>query len=162
MAQLVRAKSEALVDIETKIGSTGRSIAPASDIIRGEAILLFGGVVSPTATRESIQIGLTEHLVSVDGFDDLIDHSCDANAELRLADLALIASRDIARGEPFTLNYLLTEAQLATPFWCQCGAHACFGRISGYDALTPSQKWVLGATAMPWLRNPRFQTTCLG
>ena len=66
-------------------------------------------------------------------------HAVDV-VRVRTGDLTLRALRGIRAGDEFFLNYLATEARLAAPFECGCGARWCPGLIAGYRALTPWQK----------------------
>jgi len=56
-------------------------------------------------------------------------HSCDPNA--RLAGLDVVARRDIARGEPVTIDHATTHGPGMPAFECHCGSAACRGTIRG-------------------------------
>ena len=56
-------------------------------------------------------------------------HGCDPNSRLATDVMAVIARRDIARGERITIDYEKTQGAIAFPFDCVCGAPTCRGRI---------------------------------
>jgi hypothetical protein len=51
--------------------------------------------------------------------------------------MALIARRDIAPGEPISVDFLSTEGAINEPFDCRCGAATCRGRIERADPSQP-------------------------
>jgi D-alanine-D-alanine ligase len=64
-----------------------------------------------------------------------VDHSCDPNAWL--SGLDVVARRDIAAGEPISLDYATFCGPDMEPFDCHCGAVACRRSIRGTDCLRP-------------------------
>ena len=108
-------------------------------------ILHLHGSITTRPTRFTIQLSPDCHLEAPPLRDTelelnyawlFLNHSCDPNGYIDAADRTLRAFRKIAVGEEITFNYLTTEAKLAAPFTCSCGAANCLGRISGYDFLS--------------------------
>jgi uncharacterized protein len=59
----------------------------------------------------------------------LTAHGCDPNCRIDLHDRVMVALRPIEPGEAITYDYETTERWFSHPFWCQCGARRCRGRI---------------------------------
>jgi hypothetical protein len=66
-----------------------------------------------------------------------VAHSCDPNCRPSFELMALIARRDIAPGEPISVDFLSTEGAINEPFDCRCGAATCRGRIERADPSQP-------------------------
>jgi hypothetical protein len=56
-------------------------------------------------------------------------HSCEPNCCLSFPTSSMVAIRSIEAGEAITYDYETTETWFSHPFWCQCGARRCRGRI---------------------------------
>jgi len=54
-----------------------------------------------------------------------VNHSCEPNAEINLANLTLFAIRDIKPSEEITCDYDLTEGDYGYNFICKCGSKKC-------------------------------------
>ena len=59
----------------------------------------------------------------------MMAHSCEPNCRVDLASRVVVADRPIGPGEAITYDYETTERWFSHPFWCQCGARRCRGRI---------------------------------
>jgi len=124
-------------------GANGSKGVFAKESIEPQAIILpLQGTITSRPTRFTIQLSPDCHLEAPPLSDaDLqldyawlfLNHSCDPNGYIDTADRTFRALRNIAAGEEITFNYLTTEAKLAAPFACSCGAANCFGQIRGYD-----------------------------
>jgi D-alanine-D-alanine ligase len=64
-----------------------------------------------------------------------LNHSCDPNTWLD--GLNLVARRDIAAGEPLTVEYATFCGPEMRPFECQCGSTSCRGTIRPEDSRLP-------------------------
>ena len=130
------------VAVKTR-GTIGSKGVFAKENVEPHAIILqLRGSITPRPTRFTIQLSPDCHLEAPPLSDkDLqlnyawlfLNHSCDPNGYIDTADRTFRALRNIAAGEEITFNYLTTEAKLAAPFKCSCGASNCFGQIRGYD-----------------------------
>lgn len=96
----------------------------------GEIMHRFAGVVSEDICQHSLQVDALRH-ISGTRYIGYLSHGCDPNARLDMAGFALIALRDIARGDVVTIDYAETEDRLHRQFACECGAAACRGWIHG-------------------------------
>ncbi|MFZ5365322.1 MAG: SET domain-containing protein [Patescibacteria group bacterium] len=67
-----------------------------------------------------------------------INHSCDPNAR-RMGPFAIGAFRDIAVGEPITIDYSILEVNPEWRMKCLCGSPDCRGEIRSVQYLTPKQ-----------------------
>jgi SET domain-containing protein len=124
-------------------GSSGSKGVFAKESIEPDAIILqLQGSITTRPTKFTIQLSPDCHLEAPPLRDtDLqlnyawlfLNHSCDPNGSIDASDRTFRALRSIAAGEEITFNYLTTEAKLAAPFVCSCGAANCFGQIRGYD-----------------------------
>lgn len=123
-----------------------------------EVILRIEGRVVDRPTTYSVQIGERSHIEPWGGAGaedtkiavwPFLNHSCDPNAGVEGQEL--VALRSIARGEPITFDYNTTEADIATPFVCSCGA--CPGRmIRGYRHLSPEEREAVASRVAAYLR----------
>ncbi|MBN1545106.1 MAG: SET domain-containing protein-lysine N-methyltransferase [Syntrophaceae bacterium] len=78
----------------------------------------------------TIQIDTDKHISNLDTLAYL-NHSCNPNVIVDVMKMALIALRDIAKGEIITYFYPSTEWNMARPFHCRCNSILCLGYISG-------------------------------
>jgi hypothetical protein len=131
-------------------GANGSKGVFAKESIEPHAIILqLQGAITKRPTRFTIQLSPNCHLEAPSLPDEdlqlnhawlYLNHSCDPNGYIDAADRTFRALRSIAAGEEVTFNYLSTEAKLAAPFTCSCGAANCFGQIRGYDFLPGDTK----------------------
>lgn len=129
----------------------GYGVVARDPIAAGTLVVMFGGIVTTTAQFEV----LPEHLqhfpfqVADDlflgprdesdiGVGERINHSCDPSVGFSGA-IALVALRDIKKGEPITLDYATCVASNDDAFTlrCRCGASNCRGTITGQDWKLP-------------------------
>jgi hypothetical protein len=109
-----------------------------NDIGTGETIF----TCTPTEiTRErtwrTIQIDFNRHLKN--DLLDYVDHSCEPNSVFDVDRLAMVALRNIEKGEPITFFYPGAEVELALGFDCHCGSRDCIGHVKGGFYLTAQQ-----------------------
>jgi hypothetical protein len=88
----------------------------------------------------NLPAGVNGEIVDPDFFWAYLNHSCQPNGYIHIADLTFRALRKINRGEECTFNYLTTEYEMAAPFVCRCGAAECFGLIQGHKHLSAEQR----------------------
>jgi hypothetical protein len=121
-----------------------------------DSFIKLQGVISDQPTRHSVQLGQGKHLslpIDCDGVDNpdyfwiYLNHSCQPNGYINVAELTFRLLRKISKGEECTFNYLTTEENMAEPFNCTCGAVKCFGLIRGYEHLSREQQEELAALA---------------
>lgn len=67
-----------------------------------------------------------------------LNHSCNPNS-VRLGAYTICALRDIAKGEPITIDYSTFEINPKWRMECQCGAPHCRREIRSVQSLTPQQ-----------------------
>ena len=145
------------------VASTGRGLGVlAMERIRcGSVALAITGSIRAAPTRHSIQIGLDEH-VECDGRLDeaqmrirhpwrFLNHSCDPNAAI--VGRTLVARRTIEPGDEITFDYTTTEARMAEPFACRCGAPACLGEIRGFLHLSAREQLARAGIVAPHLKS---------
>lgn len=56
---------------------------------------------------------------------NFINHSCEPNAFINVADLTLVALRNIKANEEITCDYNFTEGEKGFHFICQCNGKLC-------------------------------------
>lgn len=128
-------------------------------IAAGSRILVFTGEITSTPTRFSVQVGAHEHLdlPATCTHEEILDrhpwrflnHSCAPNT--RVQGLDLVALTDIVAWEQLCFDYTTTEATMAEPFDCACGAPNCLGRVSGFAGLDAGERAERAAHLAPWL-----------
>jgi hypothetical protein len=123
-------------------------LVAAREISAGERLFRIEGDLTHHPSRYSVQVGYRLH-IDVKGdhtaeeifdryFWRFMNHSCEANAQIR--ELDVIATRNIGPWEPVTFNYNSTEWEMAEPFTCHCGGGHCLGQVQGYRFLTSAQR----------------------
>jgi hypothetical protein len=114
----------------------------------GQRIFRIEGDLTDQPSRYSVQVGYQLHIDLKDGHavEEILDryfwrfmnHSCEANAQIR--ELDVMATRNISPWEPVTFNYNSTEWEMAEPFACHCGSGYCLGQVQGFRFLTSAQR----------------------
>ncbi|MCU0514750.1 MAG: SET domain-containing protein-lysine N-methyltransferase [Anaerolineae bacterium] len=74
------------------------------------------------------------HLVSEQGDEKYMNHSCDPNTWWADND-TMIARRDIQPGEEITYDYATTDVDVAFAMTCRCGSPLCRGLVTHRDHL---------------------------
>jgi uncharacterized protein len=138
-------------------GDKGRGVFTRLPISSGSLILPLGGRHLPTRDLSddllALQVGPDLWLCS-DGslLDDMINHSCDANAGFLDGTPVLYALRDIAAGEEICWDY---STSIAEPGWtlaCRCGSDSCRGIIRPWGELSTVEQTRLRNRALQYLR----------
>jgi len=138
--------------IETPLGF---ALVATRAIAAGESILEIEGRPQQEPTRYSIQIAHGTH-IEADGalpHEEMcarhpwrfLNHACEPNAHI--AGRSLVARAAIAAGSQITFDYTTTEADMAEPFACQCGAASCLGSVRGFAHLSADER----RAREPWL-----------
>src|SRR5947209_18180393 len=127
-------------------GAQGRLVFALAPIARGRRMLaLEGRLLPPAALTDdlvALQVGPDLWLCS-DGslLDDLINHSCAANAGFLSGAPVLFALRDIAADEEICWDY---STSISEPGWhleCRCETPACRRVVRPWGELTaPDRK----------------------
>lgn len=122
-----------------------RVIATAP-IAKNENILSVSGNILPAPNKYTIQIAPDKHLESftsdytdTDSLWRFINHSCKPNCAINITNRMLFALQEIKTGEEITFDYNTTEAEISSPFVCNCGAKNCLKYIRGYKYLNREQ-----------------------
>ncbi len=103
---------------------------------RGEVIYHFEGHrVTHQPTYQTIQTGPAEHIEEL-GVLAYLNHSCQPNTIVNVAELTVVAARDIAAGEELNFFYPSTEWEMDRPFICLCGAPQCVRLVAGAKYLS--------------------------
>src|SRR4029077_4024884 len=119
-------------------------------------LALEGRLLSTAALTDdlvALQVGPDLWLCS-DGslLDDLINHSCAANAGFLTGAPVLFALRDIAAGEEICWDY---STSISEPDWtleCRCGSPGCRGLIRPWQDLAPTDQARLRGITLRYLR----------
>jgi hypothetical protein len=141
--------------------ATGVGVFSTRDIPEGAPILEILGSLQSHPTRYSIQIGLDEHVECHEslGTDEMrarypwrfLNHCCEPNASI--VGRTLVARRAISAGEQVTFDYTTTEASMAEPFACRCGAKRCLGEVRGFLALSAADQRARAAFVAPHIKS---------
>lgn len=133
--------------LTTRSASTGGLGVFTRDPIRASSVILeYGGAPVrgdelpspyPTDSDRYLQIGPDLYLGPSGGLDDYVNHSCDPNSWLRIADgrVVQIALRDIAAGEELTFDYSTTMSGDDWTMACACGSPSCRGTVAEFAKL---------------------------
>jgi hypothetical protein len=84
------------------------------------------------------------HLVSEDGDEKYMNHSCDPNTWW-VDDETMLARRDILPGEEITYDYSTTEVAVPLEMHCLCGSPLCRGMVTNRDHLIPEWQQRFGS-----------------
>lgn len=138
----------------------GASLVATRAIAAGETILVIDGRLQREPTRYSIQLDVGTHIEAERELPDaemrvrhpwrFLNHCCAPNAYVR--GRALVAREPIAAGAQITFDYTTTEASMAEPFDCRCGASDCLGAVRGFIHLSPEEQRARGPWLAPHLR----------
>jgi hypothetical protein len=128
--------------------SQGRRLIAAAPMAAAEIILRLDGATVAAPTRYSVQVTETTHVAPPDPNDVremiarypwcFMNHSCAPTAYIQ--NRRVIALHPLHPGDAVTFDYNTTEAAMAEPFSCHCGAPECIGTIRGAAALTTAQR----------------------
>ncbi|MGA0601890.1 hypothetical protein ACO2Q3_14380 [Caulobacter sp. KR2-114] len=114
--------------LEIRHIGTGEALYATRAFAAGEPIFTFDHISwRPRRDRYTVQTPDGQHLY--DPILARVAHACDPNGRPSFRLMALVARRDIAPGALISFDYLTTEAEIADPFDCRCGAPACRRRI---------------------------------
>lgn len=122
-----------------------KGVYATSQILKGELIALWGGIVYSKSEVEKLGADYPHfltHPVSIyEGFylgpinktdlDDveMFNHSCDPNAGIK-GQIVLIARKKIYQGDQICFDYETSEINTET-FECDCGSSICRKKIDG-------------------------------
>ncbi|KNC55824.1 uncharacterized protein AMSG_11264 [Thecamonas trahens ATCC 50062] len=103
--------------------------------------------MTASASTFSLQVGPEGHVNALDLENEMwvcMNHACTptASATIAVVDdvVDVSAAVDLAPGAAVTFDYNTTEAFLADPFTCSCGAPSCVGSVAGYTTLSVDQR----------------------
>jgi hypothetical protein len=104
----------------------------------------------------AVQIGVDEFGYE-EGIGALVNHSCDPNCGIRLADpesnaFDLIARRPIDFGEEITMDYAMRNFVIEFfPRRCLCGSSICRRRVTGWQDLPEDRRAAYADSVAPFL-----------
>jgi hypothetical protein len=96
---------------------------------------IAGHRITETPTYQTIQVGRNTHIEEL-GVIAYLNHSCRPNTLIDVAQLDVLATRDIAAGEELNFFYPSTEWEMDRPFICLCGAPQCVRLVAGAKYLS--------------------------
>lgn len=129
------------------------------DVEPGEVLMTIEGERVGKPSRTSVQVSERDHIdvPAAWTFEEVLarapwrflNHACAPTAWVRGREV--VALRRMARFDAVTFDYTTTEAAMATPFVCRCGA--CGGReIRGFVHLEADEQRRRLPHLAPWLR----------
>lgn len=138
----------------------GAALFATCRIPAGTRVLAIEGRLQSHPTRYSIQLDVATHIEADGQLPEaemrrrhpwrFLNHSCDPNA--RVQGTTLVAVRAIGEGEQITFDYTTTEASMAEPFDCMCGAEGCLGTVRGFAHLDEDARRARADRLAPHLR----------
>ncbi len=126
----------------------GRGLFAAKQIKKDDLVIVWGGIyIDANGVKEAKRNGKLvmqwdDNLFSVEdrGEDSgyFVNHSCEPNLWMKGA-YALVAMRDIEKGEEVTADYAIWEADesYVSKWDCDCGSLNCRKKITGKDWRLP-------------------------
>jgi len=108
----------------------GQGVIALKSFHKGDLVCAFTGFLTDTITQFTLQLSRRVHIHDP-YFMGKVLHSCDPNTICDVKKRVFIAIKDIAPGEPVTIDYAHTEVILYKPFHCSCGAANCRGYVTG-------------------------------
>jgi hypothetical protein len=148
--------THATYKIERRMSAShGWGVFARALIAQGEHIVTFTGplwhVTEVDWSDYHLQVAEDHYLGPSGDVDDLINHSCEANAGFRRG-LSLVARRDIAPGEEITMDYgAVIDEEGFGGFSCACGAATCRGAVRSFRDLTAAEQLRLEPWLLPYL-----------
>ena len=127
----------------------GRGVFARAAIARGEVVIVKGGHIMDTATRDRVgrELGPTEVQIADGLFIGpmtaeereasmmYLNHACTPNVGIR-GQILFVAMRDIAAGEELVMDYAMMDDEDWT-MACRCGTPDCRGTLTGRDWRRP-------------------------
>lgn len=104
-----------------------RSLRASRRIRQGETIVYLPEDPLLDPDQYSLEIYPGIHVDCSQSPAGATNHSCEPNSCVK--DTRIIAWKCINPGDEITIDYKITEHQLAVPFDCYCGTKSCRGRI---------------------------------
>lgn len=140
------ATSHLMPVLEVRHVHGGRGVFATRPVKAGTVLAVWGGSVVPEAQffqlpeeLQHISVQVEEHLYLVperEGPAEWVNHSCEPNAGM-CGQIALVAMRDIQRGEEVCYDYAMSDGSPYDEFICQCDATRCRRRVTGMDWRIP-------------------------
>ena len=121
----------------------GSGVFAGRRVQQGEEILQFSGPLVGRAELPSPYCVVDDYYLQVDSdlflgpsgdVDDFVNHSCDPNAGVTIADgtARLIAIRAVKSGEEIVFDYSTTADRAPLEMRCSCGTPVCRGVIGDF------------------------------
>ncbi|MBI2542595.1 MAG: SET domain-containing protein-lysine N-methyltransferase [Candidatus Aenigmarchaeota archaeon] len=126
------------IKIVNGVDNLGKRLIAIEKVAKNEVICKLKGKLLDKPTWQTLQVGPNKHLKN--RIIDYLNHSCNPNSFVDTEKLVLVANRTIKQLDDITINYLLTECELASPFKCMCGSRKCFKEIKGYKFLNSNKR----------------------
>ncbi|WP_233601940.1 methyltransferase domain-containing protein [Corallococcus sp. CA047B] len=137
-------------------GPFGTCMVTTRAVAAGEVLLVIEGSRVRAPGRDTLQVGVDQHLATPDAPWRFINHACEPTALFHpgsdTESPRFTARTALAAGQEVTFNYLTSEWNLAAPFPCGCGAATCVGWVRGARYLTAGQRDALGPALLPHIR----------
>ncbi|RYZ41166.1 MAG: methyltransferase domain-containing protein [Myxococcaceae bacterium] len=137
-------------------GPFGTCMVTTRAVAAGEVLLVMEGSRVRAPGRDTLQVGVDQHLATPDAPWRFINHACEPTALFDPGSDTqpprFTARRALAAGQEVTFNYLTSEWHLVAPFPCGCGAATCVGWVRGARYLSASQREALGISLLPHIQ----------
>jgi hypothetical protein len=91
---------------------------------------------TPDISYLTVQLDASTHILLAPEFLQCVNHSCNPNVSFNMAEMTLVAVRDLTAGDELVYFYPSTEWTMAQPFTCGCGSAECLGTIDGASRLS--------------------------
>ncbi|MDD5669095.1 MAG: SET domain-containing protein-lysine N-methyltransferase [Candidatus Omnitrophica bacterium] len=132
----------------------GKGLFAVQNIKKNELINMCGGAIITEKDYEKLEKKYKEFLFNyatqiaddlylLSGLgedeledDDFLNHSCSPNCGVK-GQFAIVAMRDIKKGEELSLDYAMIDVDPSVTFSCFCGAKKCRKTVRGNDWKNP-------------------------
>jgi hypothetical protein len=130
----------------------GFGIYATKDLVKGERLAIFGGMVMPIDEMYQLPEDLQKYTMQIEERfvlgpaavpedTDYFNHSCDPNSGFK-GQIFLVAMREIKAGEEITFDYCMTVSEsvgsdMVFSMECRCGSPDCRKTITEQDWRRP-------------------------
>ena len=137
--------------VQVDYGPFGELIRALRPLRQGELVFFLTGETVDAPNKYTIQLSASQHVLTRRALWRLVNHSCEPNVVVDIANRRMVARRDIAAGEELTFDYNTTEWSMASPFECGCGQAGCVTNVRGFRHLSSEQRQRITGRLSPYL-----------
>lgn len=143
--------NQAVMRVQVDYGPFGEMIRAVRALRQGELVFFLTGDIVDAPNKYTIQLSPTQHVLTRRALWRLVNHSCEPNLVVDVANRRMVAARPIEAGEELSFDYNTTEWSMASPFDCGCGQPQCVRVVQGFRYLSGPQRQRIAARLSPYI-----------